>query len=209
MFSQQLAPLARSSRCASRRLLECRAFSSTPRRAVAQDANAEETDQPVESQAGLGDLTYRQFLQSVAARFRNAETQNWLAPGTVSTRLETGSVRCLNLRGQPFPMNPSFRPPPPIADAQREAMYRAYMSDPVKNDVRALSQRYNLSIKRVDAILRLKGLERAWRKVSVVFLSSLLMRHKNRLVFKTSPTRLTWFQFPLILIVVCSMISRY
>lgn len=62
-------------------------------------------------------------------------------------------------------MNPSFRPPPPISDAQRETMYVEYMKDPEANSVRVLSQRYNLSIKRVDAILRLKGLERAWRKV--------------------------------------------
>lgn len=67
-------------------------------------------------------------------------------------------------------MNPSFRPPPPIANTQREAMYSEFMADPEKNNVRALSQRYGLSIKRVDAILRLKGLEKDWRKVRGVFL---------------------------------------
>ncbi|KAI6048008.1 hypothetical protein EDC04DRAFT_2620951 [Pisolithus marmoratus] len=35
---------------------------------------------------------------------------------------------------------------------------------PKANSVRALSSRHNISIKRVDAILRLKGLEEAWKK---------------------------------------------
>ncbi|KAI6112468.1 hypothetical protein EDD16DRAFT_1603229 [Pisolithus croceorrhizus] len=38
------------------------------------------------------------------------------------------------------------------------------MRDPETNSVRALSSRHNISIKRVDAILRLKGLEEAWKK---------------------------------------------
>lgn len=41
------------------------------------------------------------------------------------------------------------------------------MSNPLKNTVRELSQRYHLSMKRVDAILRLKGMEAAWIKVCV------------------------------------------
>ncbi|KAH6917095.1 eukaryotic mitochondrial regulator protein-domain-containing protein [Coprinopsis sp. MPI-PUGE-AT-0042] len=61
-------------------------------------------------------------------------------------------------------MNPSFRPSPPISDVQRDAMYNAYMADPMKNNVRTLAQRYGMSLKRVDAILRLKGLERDWAK---------------------------------------------
>ncbi|KAI0778765.1 hypothetical protein BD413DRAFT_511586 [Trametes elegans] len=38
------------------------------------------------------------------------------------------------------------------------------MFDPVHNNVRALAQQHGLSIARVDAILRLKGLEDHWRK---------------------------------------------
>jgi len=38
------------------------------------------------------------------------------------------------------------------------------MADPINNDVRALSQQYHLSLKRVDAILRLKGMENSWIK---------------------------------------------
>lgn len=39
------------------------------------------------------------------------------------------------------------------------------MNNPTANSVRNLSGRYHLSIKRVDAILRLKGLEESWLKV--------------------------------------------
>ena len=45
-------------------------------------------------------------------------------------------------------------------------MYSAYVADPVKNTVRVLAQQYGMSLKRVDAILRLKGMERHWLQVS-------------------------------------------
>ncbi|KAG2118122.1 uncharacterized protein F5147DRAFT_670011 [Suillus discolor] len=38
------------------------------------------------------------------------------------------------------------------------------MADPEANSVRALAARHHLSIKRIDAILRLKGLEQSWKK---------------------------------------------
>jgi Eukaryotic mitochondrial regulator protein len=71
-------------------------------------------------------------------------------------------------------------------------MYSAYMADPVKNNVRALAQSYGMSLKRVDAILRLKGLERDWLKVSSPFPFFSLMRY-NRLVFKTHNA--SWLHF--------------
>ena len=44
------------------------------------------------------------------------------------------------------------------------------MTDPEANSARALAARHHLSIKRVDAILRLKGLEESWKKVRNHFL---------------------------------------
>ncbi|KAG2138682.1 uncharacterized protein EDB93DRAFT_1164502 [Suillus bovinus] len=38
------------------------------------------------------------------------------------------------------------------------------MADPEANSVRALAAKHHLSIKRIDAILRLKGLEESWKK---------------------------------------------
>ncbi|KAG6874401.1 hypothetical protein C0995_015137 [Termitomyces sp. Mi166 len=90
--------------------------------------------------------TYKEFMAAAGENFRIANGPNkWLG-------------------GRPFPMNPSFKPPPPVSDAIRTAIYRSYMADPIANDVRALSQKYHLSLKRVDAILRLKGMEADWVK---------------------------------------------
>ncbi|KAG1850569.1 hypothetical protein DFJ58DRAFT_716771 [Suillus subalutaceus] len=55
----------------------------------------------------------------------------------------------------PFPLNESFRPPPPVSDALRTQIYFAYMADPEANSVRALAARHHLSIKR---------LEESWKK---------------------------------------------
>ncbi|KAJ7606845.1 eukaryotic mitochondrial regulator protein-domain-containing protein [Roridomyces roridus] len=64
----------------------------------------------------------------------------------------------------PFPLNESFKPPPPISDNTRTQIWNDYMADPERNNVRALSRAYHLSLKRVEAILRLKGLEAAFIK---------------------------------------------
>ncbi|KAF5323422.1 hypothetical protein D9611_005541 [Ephemerocybe angulata] len=156
MFSHQLAPLFRPTLCvarsAARRLPAHRALSSTSRLLSATnitEADIDNDDDSLDFSDSNETETFQQFLDEVAWRYRNAEPQNWLG-------------------NTPFPMNPSFRPPPPISDSQREAMYREFMSDPEGNSVRVLSQRYNLSIKRVDAILRLKGMERDWRQVGSI-----------------------------------------
>lgn len=46
-------------------------------------------------------------------------------------------------------------------------MYRLYMADPETNSIRALSQKFHVSLGRVDAILRLKGMQHDWVKVSL------------------------------------------
>ena len=63
------------------------------------------------------------------------------------------------------------------------------MSDPAKYSVRTLAELHGLSIARVDAVLRLKGLEEEWRKVSLrsgfVWCRDVARRMSpNRLVFK-------------------------
>ncbi|KAF8899223.1 eukaryotic mitochondrial regulator protein-domain-containing protein [Infundibulicybe gibba] len=141
--------------------LECRKLSSSLLRqsSLAPEPPSEEPEPALEaiaeapeSQGGLGEEvtkpeTYNEFIEAIGASFKNAQPRNWLG----------GEV--------PFPMNPSFRPPAPISDAQRSRIYAEFMMDPETNSVRALSQRYHLSLKRVDAILRLKGLENAWIKI--------------------------------------------
>ena len=70
---------------------------------------------------------------------------------------------------QPFPLNPSFKPPTPVSNTLRNTLYQSFMANPEANSVRNLAGRYHLSIKRVDAILRLKGLEESWTKVCLPF----------------------------------------
>jgi len=49
-------------------------------------------------------------------------------------------------------------------------MWRHWEAAPSKGTLRMMSMRYNLSQKRVAAILRLKSLEAAWQKASYYFL---------------------------------------
>ncbi|KAF8140675.1 eukaryotic mitochondrial regulator protein-domain-containing protein [Boletus edulis] len=98
---------------------------------------------------------YEHFIKNVAPSFREPSPRNWLG------------------RDVPFPLNPSFKPPIPLSDELRTRLYRAYMIDPKLNSVRALAARHNISIKRVDAILRLKGMEESWKKEVSIFVKSL------------------------------------
>ncbi|KIJ04394.1 hypothetical protein PAXINDRAFT_42607, partial [Paxillus involutus ATCC 200175] len=61
-------------------------------------------------------------------------------------------------------LNPSFKPPTSLSDAFRSQLYRAYTANPELNSGCTLAARHNISTKRVDAILRLKGMEEAWKK---------------------------------------------
>lgn len=67
------------------------------------------------------------------------------------------------------------------------------MENPAQHSARALAELHGLSIKRVEAILRLKGLEEHWKKVcirvrsSAISCSRTIRMNLNRLVFKTSP----------------------
>ncbi|KAF5392401.1 hypothetical protein D9757_002299 [Collybiopsis confluens] len=104
---------------------------------------------PEEQSSAPSDTSFRKFMETIAPEFQTASPRNWLG--------ET-----------PFPLNSSFKPPPPISDAQRDEMYALYMTDPEKNNIRALSTRFHVSINRVDAILRLKGMQREWAKGNAI-----------------------------------------
>lgn len=47
----------------------------------------------------------------------------------------------------------------------KQAIFNAYAEDQELNSIRALSLRFGISLKRVEAIIRLKALEFKWRKV--------------------------------------------
>lgn len=67
----------------------------------------------------------------------------------------------------PFPLNPSFDPPPPIAQKQKKAIWDLHRND-TDNTVRALSSKFGITMERIHAILRLQALEVEWtKKVSI------------------------------------------
>lgn len=114
---------------------------------------------------------YRAWIEGEGRQFRESHRpRNWLG-GNVTVELAPACChsRLLTLH-QPFPLNPTFKPPSPVSDETRTAIYQQFMTDPSKNNVRELAALHGLSIARVDAILRLKGLEEHWKKVRVRFL---------------------------------------
>lgn len=117
--------------------------------------------------ADNAEAQYDEFLNSEGRRFKSAnKPNNWLGDTVVEFIPFFLANESAHWRDtQPFPLNPTFRPPPPISDQLRTTIYNAYMSDPAVYTVRKLSELYNISIRRVDAILRLKGLEAYWKKV--------------------------------------------
>lgn len=76
-----------------------------------------------------------------------------------------------NTRGgyiyRPFPMNKSFIPPVPTSDWLKTHIFNEYMTDPINCNPRFLARKHTLGIKRVEAILRLKGMEADYKKVSL------------------------------------------
>ncbi|CAG7851707.1 SubName: Full=Uncharacterized protein {ECO:0000313/EMBL:CCA68742.1} [Serendipita indica DSM 11827] len=60
----------------------------------------------------------------------------------------------------PFPLNPSFKPPPPITDKLRTEIFNKHLEKGKTEE--ELSSEYKLGINRIRAILRLKKLEQLW-----------------------------------------------
>ncbi|KAJ2386726.1 hypothetical protein GGI23_006429 [Coemansia sp. RSA 2559] len=59
----------------------------------------------------------------------------------------------------PFPLNPWFRVRTPLSDKLKEEIYREYLANPDRVTPRTLGDKYKLSIKRIEAILKLKAIE--------------------------------------------------
>ncbi|KAJ3314441.1 hypothetical protein HDV04_000423 [Boothiomyces sp. JEL0838] len=59
---------------------------------------------------------------------------------------------------KPFPMNPYFKPRPPLSNKTRQEIFDLYEEDSTKWTPRQLAEKFGISIVRVEAILRLKSL---------------------------------------------------
>ncbi|KAF9578749.1 hypothetical protein BGW38_005302 [Lunasporangiospora selenospora] len=90
--------------------------------------------------------------------FRRKRFHQWLL--TEGERFKSPSFSGVNYVGEgPFPMNPLFKPTPPLSNMTKDEIYKLHMSDTSKWTPRQLGTKFNISIKRVEAVLRLKHLE--------------------------------------------------
>ncbi|KAJ1675869.1 hypothetical protein EV182_000423 [Spiromyces aspiralis] len=80
------------------------------------------------------------------------EGEKYLKPRTDRPNWVGGDV--------PFPLNPTFRPRPPVSNKIKEEMYELYISNPAQWTPRQLGIRFRVSIKRAEAILKLKAIEK-------------------------------------------------
>ncbi|KAG8994285.1 hypothetical protein FRB94_008399 [Tulasnella sp. JGI-2019a] len=117
------------------------------------EGSSEESSSPKRNSDDTGSgpqtgVTFEAWLSRIGTQFKDPlpGRTNWLG------------VTC------PFPMNPSFKPRPPISDAQRQTIFDAHAANPELNSVRALSERFGISLKRIEAIIRLKALEFKWKQ---------------------------------------------
>ncbi|KAI9492388.1 eukaryotic mitochondrial regulator protein-domain-containing protein [Zychaea mexicana] len=60
----------------------------------------------------------------------------------------------------PFPSNPLFQPRPPLTDAARQEIYDTFTENPEDWSIRKLATKYGISMRRVEAVLKLKEAEK-------------------------------------------------
>ncbi|KAJ2614899.1 hypothetical protein H4S08_001501 [Coemansia sp. RSA 1365] len=89
-------------------------------------------------------LGFKQWLETEGEKFKKAIPH---------------SVNYLEKGRKPFPLNPAFRPRAPLTDKIKEAIYKKYLNDPLLNTPRVLGDNYKVSIKRIEAIIKLKAIE--------------------------------------------------
>ncbi|KAI9255693.1 eukaryotic mitochondrial regulator protein-domain-containing protein [Phascolomyces articulosus] len=64
------------------------------------------------------------------------------------------------LGSTPFPSNPLFQPRPPLTDATRQEIYETYTENPEDWSIRKLATKFGISMRRVEAVLKLKETEK-------------------------------------------------
>ncbi|SGZ29658.1 BQ5605_C050g12468 [Microbotryum silenes-dioicae] len=124
---------------------------------------------------GGGGGGFRAWLQGDGAQYRRGikGATNWIG--------ET-----------PFPLNPTFKPLPPVSELIKTKIYHAYLGNLQTNSppsdlvvVRAISSKFGLSMARVRAIIRLKELEQEWKKRGLPLQINLRQGMESHLGVKT------------------------
>ncbi|TIA69733.1 hypothetical protein E3P92_03428 [Wallemia ichthyophaga] len=86
---------------------------------------------------------------------------NWLEKGD-GLRYRHGRTGPNWIGNTPFPLNPTFKPPPPLSDALKTRIHSLNESDPHKYTPTKLSLDFKVSVDRIHALLRLKAVEKRW-----------------------------------------------
>ncbi|KAJ9066610.1 hypothetical protein DSO57_1007952 [Entomophthora muscae] len=68
-------------------------------------------------------------------------------------------AKYLGKYGQPFPLNPLFKHAVPLSESKKNELFKLFLNDPKKNTPRVLATAFKISIRRAEAILKLKHLE--------------------------------------------------
>ncbi|GAA5838281.1 hypothetical protein JCM3766R1_005508 [Sporobolomyces carnicolor] len=165
-----------------------RAFASTSRARAQPPA---EHIEPSKSESVAGSETAGDVAQSGGAPAAPAGTARrgfnaWL--NGEGARFRKGIKGRTNWIGDsPFPLNPSFKPNPPLADEIKTKIYNAYVHNIlIKNAtdsqvVRAVSSKYGVAMDRVRAIIRLKELEKSWKSEGRTLQTELLKGMESHL----------------------------
>ncbi|KAI9478149.1 MAG: eukaryotic mitochondrial regulator protein-domain-containing protein [Benjaminiella poitrasii] len=128
-----------------------RYLSSTPR--CCEEEKTPET--PVEEVA----TAVEEEPEPVKLSRRRRRFHEWVnGTGAKYSRPAKGTTNYLG--STPFPNNPLFQPRPPLSDARRQEIYDTFTSDPENWTVRKLATKYGISLKRVEAVLKLKASEK-------------------------------------------------
>jgi hypothetical protein len=172
--------------CARPKVL--RSFSSTSRVDLPTQTEGGGEEKGEGEWSAPKDPTWAVWKKTIGKQFEEPRRPcNWLGGKVVEfvSVWQRSRIRFLLLN----PVRLSALPVKPILPL-RNTLYQSFMANPEANSVRSLASRYHLSIKRVDAILRLKGLEESWIKVcpplpsfSGQILAGMMF---TRLVLKTS-----------------------
>lgn len=147
-----------SSRCIATSLRLCNDQPTQDEPAKQDDAAA--LDGPPSAEADAEATPTEEPAAPIKESRRRRRFHEWAnGAGKKYARAADGTTNYLN--GEtPFPNNPLFRPRPPISDAQRQKLYDTYLSDPEAWTIRKLATKFNISIRRTEAIIRLKENER-------------------------------------------------
>ncbi|KAG2226153.1 hypothetical protein INT45_003298 [Circinella minor] len=91
---------------------------------------------------------------------RRRQFHAWVREGGGARFVRPSQGTTNYLGATPFPSNPLFQPRPPLTDAARQEIYDTYTENPEDWSSRKLATKFGISMRRVEAVLKLKEAEK-------------------------------------------------